>query len=447
MTPRNAPRGPTLQQSIIDNKFFALSDESALRLIGDAFPTELEWLKNAEPASETGVITSPVDDNQAEKIFPSRLLFGADYDEINRTLVGILALRWIIADDYTAFTRYQNENTKLRRDSFTQLREFFLENLQSPADTIALLVATVVNDLGKDPNLATDFASVTGQSLEGLNHDMVVYEAARADMIPCIRQLDPPHKAEVMLGLQCGSELNPAQLAQAENVPGSLGGLLIMRGNRHAFALKYMELLLDVAGAAGHVDPRCAKPMTEPVFQAYNTTREALLDVIAGRCSLRQGYDKVLTKRGLMLQETGFRPLSVTSRSERALLRLLTMGRTADKTQAELFATAFDSLPGGTRERLIDGLSVDGYKDGKAILPYYMPALFAEGLKNSKQGGEVRSVEALMRFLARVVGGTRPAPGNKGEVVERNLLFARSVIGGAGFREDPNVLDGLEIPG
>ncbi|KAI9783690.1 MAG: hypothetical protein M1839_003538 [Geoglossum umbratile] len=448
MTSRNTSSFSALQQSIAEGEFLDLSDEAVLYLMRDAFPTELERLKNADPASELGVPTSPgLDDGQEEKIFPSRLLFGADYDEVNRTLVGILALRWIVTDDYTTFTKYQIPGAKLRRESFSQLREFFLDNLKTPADTVSLLIATIVNDLGKDPSLAIDFASVTGQSLQGFNHDMVVYEAARAGMIPCVRQLDPLHKIEVMLGLQYGSELNTAQLAQAENVPGSLGGLLIMKGHKHAFALKCMEQLLDVSGAAGHIDPRCAKPMIEPVFQAFNTTHEALIDIIAGRSSLREGYDKVLTERGLMLQEKGFSPLSITSRPERALLRLLTMGRTADKTQAEWFAAAFASLPDETREQLIDGLSVDGYEDGKAIIPYYMPALFAEGLRNSRQGGEVRTVGALMRFLARVVGGTRPMPGRRGEVVERNLLFAREIIGGGRFREDPSVLDGVEIPG
>ncbi|KAI9857287.1 MAG: hypothetical protein M1813_008325 [Trichoglossum hirsutum] len=448
MTPTFTPDS-SLEESIARGEFFNLNDVDALRLILGAFPTELERLKNASPASEPGITTSPVS-NDGFKLTPSpsQLLFGADYDEVNRTLVGMLALRWVMSDDYDAFTGCQNPSSKLHPESFTELRDLFLQNLQTPADILSLLVATVVNDLGKDPSLAKDFASTTGQSLRGLNHDMVVYEAARAGMVPCIRQLDALHMGEVMLGLQCGSELNAAQLAQAENVPGSLGGLLIMKGHEHAFALKFMELLLDVAGAAGHVDSRCAKQMIEPVFQAFNTTREALLDVIAGQSSLRQGYDKVLIKRGLMLQEKGFRPLAINKPDERALLRLLTMGRTADKAQAEWFASAFDTLPGPTQKQLVNGLSVDGFEDGKAILPYYMPAMISEGLKNARDSPDAKTeaLASLMRFLARVLEGTQPEPGKPGVVVERDLLFARDTISSAAFLENPRVLDGLEIP-
>jgi len=164
---------------------------------------------------------------------------------------------------------------------------------------------------------------------------------------------------------------------------------------------------------------------------------------------LREGYDKVLEGRGNMLQQKGFRGLSVKIPEERALLRLLTMGRTADKEQAELFYKTFYSLPQSTRQELVDGLNVDGYNDGKAILPYYMPAMLSEGLENTKMPSESLKQEALsslMRFLARVLEGTKPDPGADGVVIERNLMYARDTIASEQFREDPSVLDTIPIP-
>ncbi len=222
-----------------------------------------------------------------------------------------------------------------------------------------------------------------------------------------------------------------------------------MRGHRHAFKLKFLELILDVAGAAGHLDARCAKMMIEPVAQAYLTTYEVALDIIEGRSSLREGYDKVLNRRAEMLRDKGYRMLSVKDLQERALLRMLLMSRTADADQAELFSKAYDALPLSIRTRLVNGLNVDGYQDGKAILPYYMPAMFSEALENVAHeplNAKIEAISSLMRFLTRVLDGTRPMPGKAGKVVERNLMFARATIRSKEFKDDPIVLDKLKIP-
>lgn len=433
-----------LQQTVFQGVFFEADDSKALRMIADAFVPELERLKNASTASEPGS-----GEVQGRNQSPSCQLFGKEYDEVNRTLVGILSLKWIWNNDYDAFTNSQNKFVKLKPETFARLHQLFKDGLQEKADLFNLLTSTIINDLGKDPALAEDVSQGADLSLHAINHDMVIYEAAKADLIPCIRRLDPKHKEELFLGLRLGSTLNGAQLAQAENVPGNLQGLLAMRGHRHAFNLKFLELILDVAGAAGHVDSRCAKMMIEPVAQAYLTTHEVSLDIIEGRSSLRQGYDTVLLRRAEMLHGKGFRLLSVGEAEERALLRMLLMSRTADLDQAEMFLLAFDDLPLSIRGRLTDGLNVDGYQDGKAILPYYMPAMFSEGLENVAQeplASKVRAISSLMRFLAKILDGTRPLPGTEGKVVERNLMFARATIRGQEFKEDPTVLDKLEIP-
>ena len=433
-----------LQQTVSKGVFFDADDAKALQMIADAFVPELERLRNASTASEPGTGNGRVQDSS-----PSSRLYGKEYDEVNRTLVGILALKWIWNGDYDVFTASQNKFVKLKPETFERLHKLFKGCLQERADHFNLLTSTIINDLGKDPALAEDVSNITGLPAHAINHDMVIYEAAKADIIPCIRRLHPKHKQELFLGLRLGSTLNGAQLAQAENVPGNLEGLLNMRGHRHAFDLKFLELILDVAGAAGHLDACGAKMMIEPVAQAYLTTYEVALDIIEGHSSLREGYDTVLTRRAEMLVEKGFRHLSVQDPQERALLRMLLMSRTADAKQAELFSEAFDALPVSIRTRLVSGLNVDGYQDGKAILPYYMPAMFSEALESVAHKplpAKVEAVSSLMRFLARVLNGTRSIPGKAGEVVECNLMFARATIRSQEFKEDPTVLDKLKIP-
>ena len=443
---RNSFETTNLERTIKEGKFFTLSDKSLLHEIGEAFGPELDRLKNV-PASEPGSLEYVNTKYCMERTSPSHQLFDIAYDEVNRTLVGMLALRWIWNDAYETFVHGQASSVRLGRESFKWLRDLFLASLRTSDDVLALVTAMVINDLGKDASLEKEVTSVTHK--QGLNHDMVLLEAAIHDMVPSLRRLDHLHQTDLMLGLKLGSELNAGQLAQAENVLGNLEVLLEMSQHRRAFDLKFMEQLLDVAGAAGHVDGSCAKKLVEPVLQSFKTVHEVAVEIMDGNTSLRDGYDKVLTRRGDVLSGKGFRALSKDYPVDRALLRLLSMGRTCDRAQAELFDQAFCSLPETVRRGIVDGLNVDGLNDGIAILPYYMPAMSAEGLDNTADSPpdiKRKALSSLMRFLAKVFEGTRPEPNTKGVVIEKNLLFARETIRGVRFKEDPTVLDALDVP-
>jgi len=449
----------SLQETIRLNRFYSLDEDLLLKQVQEAFTPELERLKSAK-AVEAGSAQNHVARGDDRILTPSQILYGADFDEVNRTLVGVLALRWIHNNDYERFTSGQQPNVRLHRVSFDWLRNLFHKGLRTPDDLFTLVLSMVINDLGKDPNLEEDYFLETGERLTDQNHDALLFAAARADMVPCLNMLDRQQRDDVMLGLQLGSELNAGQLAQAESVPINLEGLLDMRGHEHAFELKFMEQILDVAGAAGHADASGAKNFIEPVFEAFKTVHEVSLDIIEGNSSLRQGYDKVLTKRGDMLSVKGFRRLSVSNREERALLRLLTMGRTADKEQAELFQNAFDGLDQRHKDQLVAGLNIDGNENERAVLPYYMPAMISETLSRTKDlsvDERCKALTSLMRYLARVLGTTgtdiadlpedfdlnSAAPGI---VIERNMINAKEVIGSDDFKLNPDLLDTLEVP-
>jgi hypothetical protein len=448
-----------LQETVYSGQFFTIDENVIIHQIQGAFEAEFERLKSAR-AVEGTVQQRAAANGKSNRRSPSQILFGCNYDEVNRTSVGILSLRWIYNRDYERFTNPQPSETRLTRESFEWLHALFTNGTKDPDDLFALVLSMVINDLGKDPNLEEDYYFHTHNRLRDQNHDSLLLEAAKAGMIPALDYLSPDTREEVMLGLELGSELNAGQLAQAESVPVNLEGLLNMRGHEHAFDLKFMEQVLDVAGALGHLDSNGSKNFIEPVFQAFKTVHEVSLDIIAGNSNPRQGYDKVLTKRGNMLSIKGFRRLSVSDREERALLRLLTMGRTADKEQAELFSKAFHALDQQNKELLVSGLNVDGNVNETAVLPYYMPAIISTTLENTKDSDEEskrRALTSLMRYLAKVLASTGhdldgvPEGGVfggevPGIVIERNMSKAQDVINSPEFRENPDLLDGLPIP-
>ncbi|KIW21858.1 uncharacterized protein PV07_12721 [Cladophialophora immunda] len=318
----------------------------------------------------------------------------------------------------------------------------------------------IINDLGKDTNLEEDIFFQTGERLEDQNHDSILLAAAEAGMIAALNYLTEEKREEVMLGLELGSELNAGQLAQAESVPVNLEGLLAMRGHEHAFELKFMEQILDVAGARGHLDACGSKSFNEPVFQAFKTVHEVSLDIIAGKCNPRQGYDKVLTQRANLLSTEGFRNLHVDHPEDRALLRLLTMGRTTDIQQAELFSTTFNALDKIAKDQLVAGLNVDGIANETAVVPYYMPCLLStvlETIKDWDHQTKNGALTSVWRFLAKVLsphhglsgGPENPGGDDRGQsgiVIERNLKSVLDIVKSPAFATDPAVLVDCELP-
>ena len=450
--------------------FFRQSDEEALRMFGEAFGPELGHLKSAKPSVEASS-TETLGEIGADRLSPSRFLFGEDFSEVNRTLVGVLALKWIVNDNYGRFTAHQPLHDRLSPASWTRLQTLFATHLRTDGEVYALLVATIVNDLGKNPDLVQSILDrhPASPGAAAPNHDQVIHLAAEHGDIDVLNEFEGRSAlhTDLLTGLRLGATLNIGQLAQAENVPGSLRVVRNLRPSAHAFALKFLEILLDVAGAQGSADARGAVLFTEPLFGTYEHARCAVELLISNpTTSLRGAYDCVLRERANVVRAAGFDPTTSAAIEDlisldpavaagRAFLRLLCMTRTFAAGPARRVAGAFAALDPASRRRLTDGLNIDGDADGPAILPYYAPALFSNALR-ATAGDEAQSVRALaavMRLLARMFRGTRPQPGRPGRVIECDLSVAQAATKadaddpiGRRFAADPDVLDELEIP-
>ncbi|KAI1361148.1 hypothetical protein F5Y08DRAFT_315574 [Xylaria arbuscula] len=424
--------------------FFTIpDDETILRLVQQQFAPELERLKRAYSISNNPNAKLP------STASPSQILFGHQYDEVNRTLVGLLALRWVYNDEYDTFRGAQPAAVVLTRESFNWMRDMFKSGLKDNDDFLALLTSMVVNDLGKDPQLASDYRAQTGEDIAAQNHDRILLNAVGAGLVPSFNRLPERDRADILRGMKLGAEFNFGQLAQAENVPVSLTALVELRGHPRSFELGFMEQLLDIAGASGHEDWTCAKIMIQPVLDAYRNVYEVSQSVIADEInSLRNAYDLILVRRGKMLQDKGFRQLEVTNDNDRALMRLFCMGRVTSLSGAQLYESALGGLEIETRTLLIAGLNVDGSVERPAVIATYAPALLTKGVDSAGSDDEKqRRLQSLMRYLARVLelGGT---PSDKSAVViERNMLgVVQQIVESAEFRANPTILDNKEVP-
>ena len=438
----------TLRAAVSQGQFPELSDTKAVHMFGSAFKSELERLENAQLTVESGTAKPAGSLENGET--PSRYLFREDFAEVNRTVVNMLALKWILAGDYDSFTACQREEGKLSRESFRRLCDFF----RGYGDIYALLVAVVVDDLGKDPQLARDVAERShshdsARNAKMVNHSDFVYQAAKTDLIPALKRVSDSGRKAIISSMEIEGQLSIAQLVQGENVPASLSILKHIQDDGSGFRMRAMVTILDVAGAAAHSDARGCLVMTENIFQGYMTTIETLQKFIQGEIpSERACYDQVLTDRAKSLHLKGCELLSTDNAEQRALLRIFCIGRVDSKQLADAFAKSFTALPATEKNNLVQGLNVDGLNDGTAILPYYAPGLTAEVLRGVRGKEEPLLVEALsafLRFLAKVME-ERKAVSNTSGVIERDLWFAQDVIKSSSFKDDPHVLDNVQLP-
>ncbi|KAI1757638.1 hypothetical protein F4782DRAFT_136399 [Xylaria castorea] len=440
----SAPYPTTTSCPIDRTSFFANPDEGKiLRLVQERFPQELERLKRAYS------IPNP-DATPPSTASPSQILYGSQFNEVNRTLVGLIALRWIYNDQYNIFRGTQSDPVALTRESFNWMRQVFKAGLNSDDDLTALITSIVVNDLGKDPQLATDYRTKTGEDISAQNHDLILLKAVEAGLVPSLDGLPADDRADILRGMKLGAEFNFGQLGQAENIPVCLTALLELRGHSRAFELRFMEQLLDIAGASGHEDWTCAKKFLQSTFDTYRNVYDAAQAVISGSMGLRDAYDLILVRRGHMLREKGFRHLDIANADDRALMRLLCMGGVASLSAAQLYDSVWVDLEAETKASLIADLNVDGSVDQPAVLPTYAPALLTKGVDVGGPGStdeKQKRLRSLLRYLGRVLKSTGTQVDGSVVVIERNLLtVVQDIVGSEDFRVNPTILEVKEVP-
>ncbi|KAJ6102901.1 hypothetical protein N7486_005328 [Penicillium sp. IBT 16267x] len=414
------------------DSLFALPQDDLLRMVYQEFPNDLERLKRAYSNRSCQQITFTTKS-------PSYILYQADYDEVNRTLVGFLALRWIHHGEYENFVGSQPPDVRLSRESFEWIRKFYSEVIVDADALYTLITSIVINDLGKDPQLASDYQNITGIDIADLNHDAILLKAFTIGLVQSLEHLPVQYKDDLVRGIELGATFNFGQLAQAENVPACLSGLLLMKDSPRCFQLRFMEQLLDISGAAGHMDCTCAKKLIQPIFDSYRNAYDACQSIIPGTSDLREGYDMILSRKAHFLHEKGFPLLHVDDSHHRALMRLLCMGNVTTREKADMFKDTWDSLQASVRDELVYTLNLDGVSGEPAVQPTYMPA-FLSRIEDKIP------LTCSWRYLARIMileKSTDPSV----LVIERSVLSVmKQYVETGNFDKDPTILESIDVP-
>ena len=439
-----------LYKVIADGSFWTLPQEDLLKLIRDEFPNELNRLKDAYSVRTTGI---------AKPTTPSisQILYNADYDEINRTLIGVLALRWIWLNQYDTFIgSHPKSPVTLKHESFDWMREIFTNGLKAPIDIYTLVLSMIINDLGKDHNLATDYAKLKNIDISKVNHDMILLHTVEAGMVPTLDMLPAQQRAQLVTGIKLGAEFNFGQLAQGENAPASLSGLLDMAGEERAFEMRFMEQILDLSGAAGHEDWTCARKMIEPIFQSYRNVFDAARAIISGEMDLRSAYNIIPARKLKLLKDAGWEgDVDMSTDSGFALARLFCMGNTNSKATADMYVEAFTKvLDEQSRNTIIQGFNVDGSVEEPAVQPTYSPAMLSKATANTPNGTKDEKVQAISTVLSYIALCFNITPEERKQfkadrvmVIERDVRVIDTIISGEGFKHDcHNAIKECKIP-
>jgi hypothetical protein len=338
---------------------------------------------------------------------------------------------------------------RLTLESFSWIQRLLASLSTSPDDLHCLVMSVIINDLGKDAKLAVEYQELTGENIESFNHDVILIKAVNAGLIRCLDRLPSQQMEYLIRGLKLEAELNLGQLAQAENPPAALSVLRCLQGDKRAFDEQFTKLLLDVSGAMGHMDWTSAKLMTEPVLQTLCAAYDAGSSIVSGECGVWDAYNIVLTRRAHILSEKGLRSLDINDFENRALMRLLCMGRVTDVEVARSFESTWQSLSPDVRQSLAHNLNLVGSVTEPAVLPTYMPALLSEIVDltvTETEDVRKRALDAAFRYLSRVMTITRK-PSKPVDFVERSVLrVVKEVVQCQEFRANPEILETTDIP-
>ncbi|NUS74401.1 MAG: hypothetical protein HOQ05_13535 [Corynebacteriales bacterium] len=297
--------------------------------------------------------------------------------EVNRTLVAILALKWLVIGDYESFTECQSGwPNRLTESTFQELHTFVKEALEEDRWFAAAEALVADNDLFKVKKLIAEVNRRCGTNED--DHDRLLLLAIERcpDLTPSISRLDGSEKALILSAMR--ADFNVPQFVQLEGVAADL---LALPGTPvQVLNFKIVEALADVAGAGGANIHNGSITVDEATARNFLDVARAVdgMNAISGY-GPDDAYLKYLQSRA---RRMGY---SIAAPSDVAVVRLTAMLR--ENPSVEIVKQAIDGLNPADRLILTRELAVSGTGPDIAILPYYGPVLLRNSLNEAVARG------------------------------------------------------------
>ncbi|MCB9027387.1 MAG: DUF1152 domain-containing protein [Bdellovibrionaceae bacterium] len=328
---------------------------------------ELNWLTGDVQASPEGHLLKPDAKNLSEKIF------GLKHIEFDRTITGLLVIKWLLTDDFEIFTAPQDTNNKLTKDNFKELSLFTREILSENNAIDAMLTYMTLSDLGKVTEVIDRIKNEMGNV--NVDHDKVLIKALKEkpEWFPSFQRLSETYKNRIVHGLQ--AEFNVAQFVQGENVPASLSGL---RGLDQAdLDLYLLHSIADIAGAAGHINSQGSMVLNNPTYENFRNAVKSLQALSEGSSEIEVYNAHLRLKAESLNQLNRSNPsaliLNHDSIEHRSIIRLAAMLRINDSEKLNALIDSYLNHP--AKFILNKVMNISGMEDLNSILLYYSPAL------------------------------------------------------------------------
>ncbi len=330
-------------------------DLSFLKAIVHLFPETKYLLSLHQSTAETNVFPKT---SLSSHIFEGKNIL--DSTEFDRAAVGVLCFKYVMTNNYSAFTACQKEPNKLSKETFQKIRTFTTRIIQTESDLNTALYSIFCNDLGKTKKPTEIYAQETGHS--NADHDAIFSYllSHRSDLFSGFLSLPTKSRQTIQEGLS--TCFNLGQFVQGENLPVHIDPLTSLSPkSRDLFIL---HAFYDIAGAAGHIRQDGSLVMTESTCRSFLCAVQHLL------ADPSTAYYDYLSDRGKQLG------LDISSKEGFALSRITALSRVLSDADFIPLKEAFNQLPVNVRTILVKELNISGTgkKEPCGILLYYAPA-------------------------------------------------------------------------
>jgi len=380
---------------------------------------ELARLVTPTQTSPDSGIQDPTSRTVGEVLFEGKT--AEELVEVNRTLVGVMALHWLYNGQYEQFTECQSGSHTLTPETFGKLHYYVRGVIGEPGDPEAIArframeYLIVINDLGKVQEVVEEVER-RSDKVE-VDHDKVLLKVLEQypELAASLARIGEQGFGErelrlIVDGLR--TDFNVPQLMQLESVAASLRG--IEGVPQDAIDFWMVHALADLAGGMGAQAQNGSLTVDEPTGQNFLLAAESVRSENRTAEGVYNQYREGLAQRlGINLEPAATR---------QAVTRWCGMLRTPDGAEAGQVTRAFISLPPSVKSILERELNISGLENRQALLLYYLPALVRNVRSFAITAGET-PLQALQTGMAIA-----------GKEFQQTRIALRGGTGGGGVR-------------